>query len=69
MAPPPSDGSRGCVEMISRPVRGVGYIVPCGRARHLAMSAGAVGWVGWEEQYTAIRLTANLSICCPPPLD
>eukprot|EP01047_Picozoa_sp_COSAG01_P008518 COSAG01_NODE_337_length_18678_cov_21.905969_5_plen_55_part_00 len=33
MAPPPSDGSRGCVGTM----RGVGHNVPCSGARQLAM--------------------------------
>jgi hypothetical protein len=40
VAPPPADGSRGCVATIRRPVRGAGHIVWHG------LSASGVGWVG-----------------------
>jgi hypothetical protein len=40
VAPPPADGSRGCVATIRRPVRGAGHIVWHG------LSASGVGRVG-----------------------
>jgi hypothetical protein len=33
VAPPPPDGSRGCVATIRRLMQGVGHTVPCGTSR------------------------------------
>jgi hypothetical protein len=39
VAPPPPDGSRGCMGTMRRPVGGVGHIVSCARARQVAQTA------------------------------
>ena len=46
MAPPPPDGSRGCVATIRRLMQGVGHTVPCNTSRQAALQARWVGWVG-----------------------
>ena len=51
MAPPPPDGSRGCVATIRRLMQGVGHTVPCNTSRQAALQARWVGWVGTGERY------------------
>ena len=46
VAPPPPDGSRGCVATIRRLMQGVGHTVPCNTSRQAALQARWVGWVG-----------------------
>ena len=53
MAPPPPDGSRGCVATIRRLMQGVGHTVPCNTSRQAALQARWMGWVGTGEQYTS----------------
>eukprot|EP01047_Picozoa_sp_COSAG01_P121369 COSAG01_NODE_50152_length_365_cov_3.842105_1_plen_54_part_01 len=39
MAPPPPDGSTGCVATIRRLMQGVGHTVPCSTSRQAALQA------------------------------
>jgi hypothetical protein len=39
VAPPPPDGSRGCVATIRRLMQGVGHIMPCNTSRQAALQA------------------------------
>jgi hypothetical protein len=39
VAPPPPDGSTGCVATIRRLMQGVGHTVPCSTSRQAALQA------------------------------
>jgi hypothetical protein len=55
VAPPPPDGSTGCVATIRRLMLGVGHTVPCGTARQ-ALHARVGGLGGHWERYNVTSL-------------
>jgi hypothetical protein len=62
VAPPPPDGSTGCVATIRRLMQGVGHTVPCSTSRQAAMQTRWVGWLGTGERYSVTSARAATSL-------
>jgi hypothetical protein len=56
VAPPPPDGSTGCVATIRRLMRGAGHTVPCGTARQATVQAR------WVAGHPYLKRKIG---CCP----